>query len=138
MIKHTKNKTNKIIILLIVVTLCSFTMPNYAYAAGINGGSFFTPIAEFIAWVADLAIEAFQSIGIGDNNIKIGESDYYIRYSPGIIFSGTIPMFDINFIKPQEDYVVKKLTYHHEKKLEEEFSLNDLGLGMASRRGGRK
>lgn len=38
----------------------------------------------------------------GTSTVKI-EKNYSIKYGPGIIFSGTIPAFDINFINPEHN-----------------------------------
>lgn len=43
---------------------------------------------------------------------SIGDiTQYTIRYSPGIIFSGIVPAFDINFINPQKSKGLKQYGY---------------------------
>ncbi|MGN1310582.1 MAG: hypothetical protein ACI4VP_02585, partial [Clostridia bacterium] len=123
----TKNQTNKIIILLVIILLCNFIMPARTYA--LNGGLFFKPIAQFIARIADLVIQGFQTIFIGDGSIQFGPNQYLIRYSPGIIFSGMIPAFDTNFINPDPDYKVKTIAIVEEGVKEDyKYTLKDLKI----------
>ena len=99
----SKENQKKLIIMIVIIMLFNFVMPNYSLA--INGGLFFKPIAQFIAHVADLIIQVFQLYFIGSGEMSIGDQ-YIIRYSPGIIFTGTLPAFDVNFINPSKDYKV--------------------------------
>ena len=48
-------------------------------------------------------------------DIYVGSYQYIIRYSPGIIFSGKIPAFDINFINPQASEDTKQYCYTNKK-----------------------
>ena len=132
--KKVKKQANKIIIALIIVMLCNFVMPKVTFASNLNvvGGIFFKPIAQFIAWFADVAIQALQVVAIGDGTMKVENSPYLVRYSPGIIFSGKIPMFDINFISPDEDYEVGRMVANYDEILKsfsaEELELEGIGI----------
>ena len=62
------------------------------------------------------AIEIMQDIFLTHKtDIYVGSYQYIIRYSPGIIFSGTIPAFDINFINPQASEDTKQYCYTNKK-----------------------
>ncbi len=103
MIKLTKSKANKIIIAIIIVMLCNFVMPNYTFAAG---GIIFKYAVPILLLVPDLLVQKLQQIFIDENSDiaikdpKGGVSNYYIRYSPGVIFSGKVPGLDVNFFSP--------------------------------------
>lgn len=112
--KLTKKKTNKIIIVLVIMLLCNFAIPNYVHAS--VGGLFFKPIAQFIAHMADLVLQGLQKYFVGDGTIAIYTDNwkvkYVIKYSPGKIFSGMVPALDTNFIRPKEDVEVTTNVYH--------------------------
>lgn len=99
-----KEITKKIIIAVLLVMTFNFITPVTSQAD--FGGALFSPIAQLIASLGDLVIMGLQSwfIGYGDiadKDIPKTEGSarqYYIRYSPGIIFSGTIPGLKVNFI----------------------------------------
>ena len=101
-----KNWIKKIIISIIILISFSFVVPNYSHA-GTLGGDLFKPIAQLICDVGDLVIKGLQLMFMGDGDIRAESPDtaripsgYLIRYSPGIIFTGTIPGLDVNFINP--------------------------------------
>ncbi len=104
----SKENQKKIIMMIVIIMLFNFVMPNCTFAidGAINGGIFFKPIAQFIAHIADLVIQVFQSYFVGSADMVVGDQ-YLIRYSPGIIFTGTLPAFDTNFINPNDDYKVE-------------------------------
>ena len=82
----------------------------------IFGGALFKPIFQFVCGIGDIAIEIMQDIFLTHKtNIYVGSYQYIIRYSPGIIFSGTIPAFDINFINPQASEDTKQYCYTNKK-----------------------
>ena len=90
----------------------------------IFGGALFKPIFQFVCGIGDIAIEIMQDIFLTHKTpvrSAIGSvPQYIIRYSPGIIFSGKIPAFDVNFINPQasedtKQYCSKLMTIDREK-----------------------
>ncbi len=105
-----KEISKKIIIMIVIVMLFNFVMPNVSHADAV--GIFFKPISQFIAHIADLTIQMLQTYFVGSGDMYIN-GEYLIRYSPGIIFSGILPSFDINFINPMDDYEVRGIkTYN--------------------------
>ena len=104
-----KEFSKKIIIAILLVMSFNFISPTISQADA--GGALFKPISQFISWVADLIIQGLQTyfIGYGDisDNAVPNTDDkiksYYIRYSPGIIFSGTVPGLKVNFINASKD-----------------------------------
>ena len=97
---HSKTKSKIIIVIIAIIMLCNFAMPKIIFAASTeNGGSAIEPISKFLCFIADMTNSLLQRTFTAPNNIKEGE-DYCFLYSPGIIFSGTVPAFDINFINP--------------------------------------
>lgn len=97
--------------ILIVFTLFNFIMPNYVQAD--FGGALFAPLGDLLCGIADVVLEILQNIFVTSHTNILNTLDtglvaiptYTIRYSPGIIFSGTVPALDINFIDydPDED-----------------------------------
>ena len=82
----------------------------------IFGGALFKPIFQFVCGIGDIAIEIMQDIFLTHKtDIYVGSYQYIIRYSPGIIFSGTIPAFDINFINPQASEDTKQYCYTNKR-----------------------
>ena len=80
--KITRPRTSKkIVIMILIVTLFNFVMPNFSIADdSINGGIFFKPIAQFITHIADLIIQMIQGFAIGTGRVDL-EERYIIRYS---------------------------------------------------------
>ncbi len=128
----------KIIIIFIAILIVDIFAPFltsnanvFAAIAEWVGKAIFESISKFLVQIGDIVISALQKIAIGSDTIinPINNDKYIIRYSPGIIFSGGIPMFDINFISPREDYKVQEyLTYDYEQTIF--CTLDSLGLGM--------
>ena len=90
----------------------------------IFGGALFKPIFQFVCSIGDIAIEIMQDIFLAHKTpiwSAIGSvPQYIVRYSPGIIFSGKIPAFDVNFINPQasedtKQYCSKLMSIDREK-----------------------
>lgn len=100
-----KEKTNKlskqIICIIIVLMLCNFIVPNFTYAANDeDSGTIFAPISKFITFLCDSIMQFLQNTFTSVESINQGDGTYNFQYSPAIIFSGTVPAFDINFITP--------------------------------------
>ncbi len=108
MIKPTKSKTNKIIILVVIIMMCNFIMPNYSHAGIVEDwivNPILTAFARLLLTIPDALFSGLQGIFLGDSSIETTDADgnnttYYIKFAPGAIFAGRIPMFDINFISP--------------------------------------
>lgn len=99
--------TKKVMIVLITIVMISnFVMPNYACAKS-PGEKLVSGIFYLIAYVGDAGISVMQKMMIGTNEIKDGD-EYDIKYSPGLIFSNSIVALDVNFIKPNEGYLVRE------------------------------
>ena len=103
---NNKQTSKKIIIAILLVMSFNFISPSISRAS--FGGKLFDPIAQLLCGIADVFIMALQSIFMGDGEINYGgiqeiESDvYYIKYSPGIIFSGKVAGLKVNFIDATE------------------------------------
>ena len=99
--------TKKVMIVLItIVMIRNFVMPNYVCAKS-AGEKLVSGIFYLIAYVGDVGIKLMQKMMIGTNEIKDGD-EYDIKYSPGLIFSNSIIALDVNFIKPNEGYLVRE------------------------------
>ena len=102
--KINESKPKKLIIIIVIVMLCNFVMPNYALA--MDGGVIFKYGVPILLMVPDLLIQKLQQIFIDeDSDIALkdpegGVSNYSILYSAGVIFSGKVPGLDVNFISP--------------------------------------
>lgn len=102
-----KNVIKRITIAILIVMMFSFMSPTVSQAD--FGGKLFKPISQFLCAIGDLVIKGLQYYFVGDWDIQYGgideiESDtFYIRYSPGIIFSGTVPGLKVNFIDASKD-----------------------------------
>ena len=91
-----------LIVLIIIVMLNNFIMPNYVCASvaeDLVGGFFY-----LLAYLGDVAIGIIQKLMIGTPDIRDGDN-FSIKYSPGVIFSNTVPILDINFISPNTEQV---------------------------------
>lgn len=105
--KNAKQKFyKKAIVALIVVLLCNFSFSNTVFASQTDRAkNLLNPIAAFFCAVGDITIGLLQKNIQGELAIVYSDTnEYVIKYSPGIILSGTLPVFNINFIgKPTED-----------------------------------
>ena len=91
-----------LIVLIIIVMLNNFIMPNYVCASvaeDLVGGFFY-----LLAYLGDVDIGIIQKLMIGTPEIRDGDN-FSIKYSPGVIFSNTVPILDINFISPNTEQV---------------------------------
>ena len=99
------NKTIKnLISIILVITILNALVPIPVQAETDleNGGKIFTPIEDFVLFLCDKVMDWLQHTFVSTENIEIEEGVWDFKYSPSIIFSGTVPAFDINFIKPEE------------------------------------
>jgi len=95
-----------LISLLLVVMISNFILPNRVQA--LSGGDLAQPIFQFITWLGDIVLEFMQKPLVGVGTIQDVDDQYAIKYSPGIIFSGEVLAFDINFLNPKESKEVFK------------------------------
>ncbi len=83
-----------------------------------EGGVLFTPISQFILGIADGVISTLQATFVGDERLSNiisaeaikesapgngsgkGVTNYRIKFSPAVIFSGNVATFDVNFFDP--------------------------------------
>ena len=99
-----KRITKQIIYIIIVLMLCNFITPKITYAASDkDSGVIFAPISKFITFLCDSVMQFLQDNFVTTEKIKQEDGTYIFQYSPAIIFSGTVPAFDINFIEPNPD-----------------------------------
>lgn len=100
--KRAKNNTKKVIIMLIIIMVCNFIVPNYSHAGLIEYlviDPLLDSFAELLLFIPDEIFSGLQYMFMGYKEIKSPRGYYAIGYSPGTIFAGKIPMFNINFIK---------------------------------------
>ena len=101
MSNEKKSISKKIICIIIVIMLCNFIVPNYIQAVDTgDGGSLMDVIMQFLCFIPDSVMSLLQNMFTNLESIEIEKDTYSIQYSPGVIFSGTVPAFDINFITP--------------------------------------
>ena len=100
-----KKITKKIFIILIIITILTGFLPNFVQAETDpeEGGGILEPIEKFVVYLSDKVMQWLQTTFTSSENIEVGDGTYNFQYSPAIIFSGTVPAFDINFIKPNTD-----------------------------------
>ena len=105
-------KIKKIILCIIVVLmLCNFVLPNYIFAASTQqGGSWISVIAKFLCFIADSITSLLQKMMVSPYRVD-ETSEYKVLYSPGIIFSGTVPAFDVDYIKASAQESVMTVRY---------------------------
>lgn len=99
-----------LIILMVVILINGFIMPNYVWAVTELDeksvvGKLVSGLFGLFAYVGDAGISVMQNIFLGTGDI-IEKGEYAIKFSPGLIFSGRIAAFDINFINPGQDNTV--------------------------------
>ena len=80
-------------------------------------GDLFNDMAQMFCFIPDMVIDFLQKMFVNSNSIDVGDGTWSIRYSPGTIFAGKIPAFDINFIEPNPN---SNIDYTYEKFIEEE------------------
>lgn len=90
----TNKKTTKFIVSIILFAIVlNFALPNYAIAASSDenlGGKLFRPIAQLLAFFADLAVELAQDF-LWDGSEINADNDYKVYIGPATIFTGQIP-----------------------------------------------
>lgn len=95
--KH--NLSKQIICIIIFLMLCNFIVPNYVYAVDDDdGGDLLIDLAQFLCFIPDVVVESLQKMFVSDEGIQPSDNQYQIKYSPGTIFAGEIPAFNIDFI----------------------------------------
>lgn len=99
-----------LIILMVVILINGFIMPNYVWAVTELDeksvvGKLVSGLFGLFAYVGDAGISIMQNIFLGTGDIT-EKGEYAIKFSPGLIFSGRIAAFDINFINPGQDNTV--------------------------------
>lgn len=90
----TNRKLTKTLILIaLFVMVFTFILPNYSFAKSADedgGGKLFRPIAQLLAFFADLAVELAQDFLWDGSNIN-ADNDYRVYIGPATIFTGQIP-----------------------------------------------
>ena len=92
------------------------------------------PISQLLCFLPDVVINLLQNTFVTPQDIQVQDDVYSIKYSPGIIFSGTVPAFDVDFLDPMESItasdtqkgyasVVDALVLNGAKKIDEQASL---------------
>lgn len=112
-----------LIILMVVILINSFIMPNYVWAKEGAGETLVNALSYLVAWAGDTGIKVMQKLMMGTDDIEelnttTNKNEYAIKYSPGLIFSNSVPALDINFISASEsdNDFVKRLTLDVENK----------------------
>lgn len=90
-----------VIVLVTFIMLFNFIMPNYVYAENSVGAKMINGIVYSFAWIGDAALSLMQYVMMGVWSLQ-ENGVYQIKYSPGIIFSNTVPALDINFVSASE------------------------------------
>lgn len=100
-----KKLTKKLIIILIIVAILSGFLPGFAQAKTDteNGGGILEPIEKFVVYLCDKVMQWLQTTFTSTDTLEVGDGTYNFQYSPAIIFSGTVPVFDVNFITPKDE-----------------------------------
>ena len=68
-----------------------------------DGGGILKPIEKFILFVCDKVMQWLQNTFVSAESIKVEDGVWDFKYSPAIIFSGTVPALDVNFISPNKE-----------------------------------
>ena len=111
-----KKHYNKIAIVLLVVLLCNFLLPTCKIIASDNEISKPEgPLTLFFCAIGDILLNLLQENIVGVSGLKYA-GEYELKYSPGVIFSGDLAAFDINFIHLQLSFLLK-LPFHRLLKL---------------------
>ena len=112
-----------LIILMVVILINSFIMPNYVWAKEGPGETLVNALSYLVAWAGDTGIKVMQKLMMGTDDIEelnttTNKNEYAIKYSPGLIFSNSVPALDINFISASENDndSVSRLTLDVENK----------------------
>lgn len=92
-----------LIVFITIVMISNFIMPNYAFAKNKDGNKLVNGFFYLLAWGGDAILKLMQKTMMGTADI-IENDAYAIKYSPGIIFSNTVPALDIDFIGANSSY----------------------------------
>lgn len=128
--KKVKNKTNKVIIMIIIIMLFNFVMPNYSRAGIITDWvthKILDAFAELLLVVPDALFSALQGVFVGDASIY-EDDKYSIKFSPGTIFAGKIPAFDIDFISDKGNDASNDNTGNNDENNNNDTSNNNVNL----------
>lgn len=90
---NEKKHSKKITIMLLIVILFNFVVPNVSHA-----GVLLNAFSNLLLVVPDNLMVGLHEIFLGETDIKDDTGSYSIKFGPGTIFSGKIPAFSINFI----------------------------------------
>ena len=88
-----KKLTKTLMLTAVFVMIFTFIMPNYSIAKSNDenlGGKLFRPIAQLLAFVADLSIELAQQF-LWDGSTINEENGYKVYIGPATIFTGKFP-----------------------------------------------
>lgn len=99
-IKNTITK-KVLIIFITIIMLSNFIVPNVVLAKS-EGEKLVSGLFYLIAYVGDVGLSIMQRMMMGTGDLK-ENGEYAIRYSPGLIFAGEVPMLDIDFINADEN-----------------------------------
>lgn len=99
-IKNTITK-KVLIVFIIIIMLSNFIVPNVVLAKS-EGEKLVSGLFYLIAYVGDAGLSIMQRMMMGTGDLK-ENGEYAIRYSPGLIFAGEVPMLDIDFINADEN-----------------------------------
>lgn len=112
-----------LIVLMAIISINSFIMPNYVCAKESVGETLVNALSYLVAWVGDTGIKVMQRIMIGTDDIEelnlvTNKNEYAIKYSPGLIFSNSVPALDVNFISASasDNDSIKRLSLDVENK----------------------
>lgn len=90
-----------LIVFITIIMISNFIMPNYVHAKS-AGETLVSGLFHLLAYLGDAGIKIMQYMMVGTDDIGT-EANPEIKYSPGLIFSGSIAMLDINFINPSAE-----------------------------------
>lgn len=99
-IKNTITK-KVLIVFITIIMLSNFIVPNVVLAKS-EGEKLVSGLFYLIAYVGDVGLSIMQRMMMGTGDLK-ENGEYAIRYSPGLIFAGEVPMLDIDFINADEN-----------------------------------
>ena len=99
-IKNTITK-KVLIVFITIIMLSNFIVPNVVLAKS-DGEKLVSGLFYLIAYVGDVGLSIMQRMMMGTGDLK-ENGEYAIKYSPGLIFAGEVPMLDIDFINADEN-----------------------------------
>ena len=66
-----QNLNKQIICIIIILMLCNFIIPNYAYAKDEGGGVLLEAVAQFLCFLPDTVINCFKKVNFKNMWLKI-------------------------------------------------------------------